>query len=269
MIAAMLALHLGLVAEEQMTVSQAQRDPNGYLVHEVRSPYQADKTLIQVLMPDESDGASYSVIYVLPVEDKLQRKYGSGLDEIKKLDLQNKHRVIFVAPTFADLPWYADHPAKPELKQESYFVDVVVPFIDKTYPVRAEAGGRLLLGFSKSGWGAFALLLRHPAMFGRAAAWDAPLMMDKPGRFGSGEIFGTSENFERYRISSLLEANADRLQDEQRLLLLGYGNFHADHEAAHALMDKLHIAHEYRDGPARRHHWDSGWLPEAVELLIE
>ncbi|HEY3787861.1 MAG TPA: alpha/beta hydrolase-fold protein [Urbifossiella sp.] len=61
---------------------------------------------------------------------------------------------------------------------------VFVPFIDKTYPVRAEAGGRLLLGFSKSGWGAYSLRMRHPDLFGKAAAWDAPLIQ---------------ENFDAYR----------------------------------------------------------------------
>jgi hypothetical protein len=29
------------------------------------------------------------------------------------------------------------------------------------------------------------------------------------------------------------------------------------------------IAHQYRDGPKREHSWRSGWLPEAVELLVK
>jgi enterochelin esterase-like enzyme len=175
---------------------------------------------------------------------------------------------VFVAPTFSPLPWYADHPTKPEVRQETYFLKVVVPFIDKTYPVRAEAEGRLLLGFSKSGWGAWSLLLRRPDLFGKAAAWDAPLMMDKPGKYGSGDILGTPDNFEGYRVSKLLEDKADKFQKGKRLILLGYGNFRAEHEQAHALMDKLKVAHEYRDGPARKHDWHSGWVKEAVELLI-
>lgn len=269
MLAAILALSLGL-AEEPTTVSPATRDENGYLVHRVTSPYQAEETLIRVLLPgDLDDRTSYPVVYVLPVEPRLENRYGSGFDEIKKLDLHNKHRAIFVGPTFAHLPWYADHPTRPDLRQQTYFIEVVVPFVDQTYPVRADAGGRLLLGFSKSGWGAFALLMRHPAMFGKAVAWDAPLMMDKPGKFGSGDIFGTVENFERYRIASLLEANANRLRDEKRLFLLGYGNFRTDHQAAHALMNKLRVAHEYRDGPPRKHHWGGGWLCEAVALLVD
>jgi enterochelin esterase-like enzyme len=145
---------------------------------------------------------------------------------------------------------------------------VVVPFIERTYPVRAEAGGRLLLGFSKSGWGAFSLLLRHPGVFSKAAAWDAPLMLTRPDRFGMGAIFGTQENFEQYQITRLLEGQAGRLQKEKRLILLGYGNFRDQHQRAHALMADLKIAHEHRDGPARAHDWHSGWVAEAAGLLL-
>ena len=93
-------------------------------------------------------------------------------------------------------------------------------------------------------------------------------MMEKPGNYGSGEIFATTDNFEGYRISKLLEDRAADFHKEKRLLLTGYGNFRADHEKTHALMDTLKMAHEYRDGPARKHDWHSGWVKEAVVLLL-
>ena len=238
---------------DAVTVTETKTDDHGFLVHEVRSPYQAETTHIRVLLPDRlGEGKRYPVVFVLPVEARTERRYGDGLREVKKHDLHNKLQAVFVAPTFSHLPWYADHPTKAEIRQETYFLKVVVPFIQKTYPVQAEAAGRLLLGFSKSGWGAFSLLLRHPDVFAKAAAWDAPLMLDKPGRYGSGDIFGTPENFEHYRITRLLKTRADIFQKEKRLILLGYGNFRGEQETTHALMTTLKIAHEYRDGPARK-----------------
>jgi S-formylglutathione hydrolase FrmB len=255
--------------DEGVTISEAKADPSGVLVHEVRSPYQTRTTQIRVLMPGKAEkGKKYPVVYVLPVEAGTENRYGDGLKEVQKLDLHNTLNAVFVAPTFSHLPWYADHPTKPDIRQESYLLKVVVPFVDKTYPVKPETGGRLLLGFSKSGWGAWSLLLRNPDVFGKAAAWDAPLMLDAPGKYGSGDIFGTPDNFERYRVSKLLADKADALQKGTRLILLGYGNFRPEHEKAHALLDKLKIGHEYRDGPARKHDWHSGWVKEAVELLV-
>ena len=256
-------------ADEGVSISVAKKVDSGVLVHEVRSPYQAKPTQIRVLLPSKVEkGKTYPVVYVLPVEAGTENRYGDGLKEVQKLDLHNKLSAVFVAPTFTHLPWYADHPTKPEIRQESHLLKVVIPFVDKTYPVVARADGRLLLGFSKSGWGAWSLLLRNSDVFGRAAAWDAPLMLDKPGKYGSGDIFGTADNFDGYRVSKLLEANADKLQTEKRLILLGYGNFRAEHQQAHALLDKLKVAHEYRDEPDRKHDWHSGWVKEAAELLI-
>lgn len=241
----------------------------GFLTHEVRSPYQSGTTPIRVLLPERKEpGKRYPVVYVLPVEAGAESRYGDGLREVQAQNLHNVLQAIFIAPTFSQLPWYADHPTRADLRQESYLLQVVLPFIEKTYPVKDGRDGRLLLGFSKSGWGAFSLLLRHPDLFAKAAAWDAPLMMDQSGPFGSGEVFGTPENFERYRIARLLEEKAAHLRGEKRLILLGYGNFRPHHEKAHALMDRLQIAHDYRDGPARKHDWHSGWVREAVTFLL-
>ena len=254
---------------QPVTVAEAQKDQHGILVHEVRSLHQVGTTEIRVVLPDRLEkGQRYPVVYVLPVEAGTANRYGNGLLEVKKHDLANQHRAIFVAPTFSHLPWYADHPTNEQIRQETYFLKVVLPFIERTYSVRADADGRLLLGFSKSGWGAYSLLLRHPKTFGKAAAWDAPLMMGLPNRYGMGDIFGTQANFEHYQITTLLARRADELPGRKRLILLGHGNFRDHHHKAHALMEQLKIDHEYRDGPARKHEWGSGWVPEAVKLLL-
>jgi S-formylglutathione hydrolase FrmB len=256
-------------ADAAATVSAATTDDNGFLIHRVESPFEAGTTQIEVLKPDRmASDRRYAVIYVLPVEDGTGDRYGDGLLEVKKHDLHNAHQVIFVAPTFSHVPWYADHPTDPHIRQESYFLDVVIPFVDKNYPVVAEPRGRLLLGFSKSGWGAWTLLLRHPEVFGRAAAWDSPMTMDRFGAFGSGAIFGTPENFEKYSVPKLLAAKAAALGDEKRLILMGHGNFPQGHEQVHAQLDALKIPHAYREGPPRKHDWHSGWVSEAVELLL-
>lgn len=255
--------------EPVAVIADAKPDRNGIMIHDVKSPFQSGTAQIHVLLPEPLEKSRlYPVVYVLPVEKLNENRFGDGLLEVRKRNLQNLNQAIFAAPTFSHLPWYADHPANPEIRQESYLLKVVLPYIEKTYPARTDAAGRLLLGFSKSGWGAFSLLLRHPDLFGKAAAWDAPMMMNQPGKYGSGDIFGSQENFESYQIAKLLERRAIDLQREKRLILLGYGNFREQHEQVHGLMQKLKIAHEYQDGPQRKHQWDSGWVPEAVNLLL-
>jgi rhamnogalacturonan endolyase len=238
-------------------------------VERLRSPHQQGETEIDVLPPTSLEtNRRYPVVYVLPVEASREHRYGNGMREIERLGLHDKHQAIFVAPTFSHLPWYADHPDKPELRQERYFLESVLPLVEENYPARHDAEGRLLLGFSKSGWGAWSLLLRHPEKFARAAAWDAPLMMDAPGKYGSGPIFGTAENFGHYQLSRLVRKRGAQLGSAPRLLLSGYGNFRAEHQAMHQLLDELNIAHVYLDGPKRNHDWHSGWVAAAVEFLL-
>jgi hypothetical protein len=240
-------------------------DENGFQVHRIESEYQRGATEIKVLLPDRMEpGKRYPALYVLPVEAGAGKQYGNGLVEIKKHDLHNKHGVICVEATFSHLPWYTDHPADAKIRQETYFLKVVLPFIEKHYPVSMV---RWLLGFSKSGWGAFSLLLRHPQVFAKAVAWDAPLMMAQPNKYGMADIFGTQENFEKYRLTTLLEKRAKDLGKEPRLAILGYANFREHHVQAHALMKRFEIAHEYRDDKKTPHMWHAGWVADGVKWL--
>jgi len=248
--------------------SEAGTDPQGFLTHTVECDYQRGKTTVRVLLPKGlAKGKRYRVVYVLPVESADGRRFGDGLAEIRKLGLHDKHKLICVYPTFSHVPWYADHPTDPAIRQESYLLNVVVPFVEKACPALARPEGRLLLGFSKSGWGAWSLLLRHPGVFGKAAAWDAPLTKARPDAWGMKAVFGTRGNFAKYHVPSLLRRAGGALGRRPRLALLGYGNFRAHHRAIHEKMLALKVPHAYADGPRRRHHWAGGWLAEAVEFL--
>ncbi len=259
-----------LAAEPPPSIAAATKDETGILTHEVRSEYQRGTTKLRVLLPDPLDpNRKYPVIYVLPVEAGDENRYGNGLHEIAQKGLQRQYPIIFVAPTFSHLPWYADHPTDTTIRQESYLLQAVIPYIDEHYPTRKEPSGRWLLGFSKSGWGAWSLLLRNPTVFGRASAWDAPLMMADASRYGMAQILGTQANFEKYQITRLLESRAADLQGDPRLIMLGYDNFRTHHQQARELLTKLQIPHIYRDGPQRKHIWESGWVEESISLLIK
>lgn len=246
----------------------AERSPEGWLIHRRKSECQAGPTEIKVLLPSRLEpGRKYPVLYVLPVEANNDQRYGNGLAEILRGDLHNKYGLICVAPTFAHLPWYADHPTDKSIRQETYFVKEVVPFVQANYPVETRAGGRWLLGFSKSGWGAWSLLVRHPDLFGQAAAWDAPLAMPRFDQYGAGQVFGTQEHFEKYRILPAIQKSEVLANTPPRLVLTGFDNFREHHQIAHQQLEEWRVRHQYRDGPQRKHVWGSGWVEEAVALL--
>ena len=245
---------------------------NGVISHTIESEYQRGPNRLDVLLPGElAPEKRYPVLYVLPVAagpEEQSATWGTGLEAVRREELARKYGLICVFPVFDTIPWYGDRRNDPRIRQESYLLKVVLPFIETRYPVLPGPCGRLLLGFSKSGWGAVSLLLRHRDLFSRAAAWDAPLMLEAPGPWGSGEVFADQANFNPYCIPRLLAAKAEQFRDEKRLILLGYDNFREHLQGAHTLLEQLGIPHVYHDGPWRQHHWDSGWVEEAIRLLM-
>ncbi len=250
-------------------IAAAVRQSNDMLIHSVTSPFQADGTTIHVLLPDQFDpDKAHRVVYLLPVELFDDHQCGDPMNEVRKHDLHNKHALICVKPTFSHAPWYADHPTDPHIRQESHLLKVVVPFIDDTYLGRTGAPERLLIGFSKSGWGAFSLLLRNPQVFSRAAAFDAPFGWETPDRYGMGEVFGTESNMDLYCVNLLIDHAGRQLGDSPRLALFGHSDFRGHLQFLHYRMLKLGIPHVFEDDGRREHRWDSGWLPQAVDFVV-
>ena len=233
-----------------------------------RSRYQPGDNFLRVLTPDKKPDPTQKlrILLVLPVEAGLGDQFGDGLATVKRLDLHNKYNLIVVEPTFSALPWYCNHPNDADLQQESYIAKAVVPAVDELFP---GAKHRLLLGFSKSGFGAVSLAVRYMEIFDAAAAWDAPLLKDKPDNYGMGPIFGSQQNFDLYNLARQFREKSRYLRKDKRLVLTGYDHFREHMQRAHNLLDQLEIPHIYADGPQRRHHWDSGWVPEAVEQLVK
>jgi hypothetical protein len=234
--------------------------------HAVETEFLRGPGLVRIVTPEGHQGLvdERRVLFVLPVEPDLHDEYGDGLREVLALDLHVRHGLTLVAPTFTDWPWFADHATDPQKRHESHFIERVLPAVDTLCP--AGRTRRMLMGFSKSGYGAFSLLLRHPEPFDVAGAWDAPLMIDATD-WPIGGAYGSAERFGGYRVAELLRARAGEFRRPPRLALLGRGVFAGDMAEAHELMQSLGVAHITIGGPVREHRWDTGWVPRAVKTL--
>lgn len=261
---------LCLAAALSVVTGVAQPGEPAIVTKLIQSPFQPEAVPIEILLPEPLDSARrYPVLYILPVAPGTTSRWGSGIRETAKADIANRYGVICVAPAFAATPWFADHPSDPALQQESHFVKAVIPWVEANYPAARERSGRLLLGFSKSGYGAVMLLLRHPELFERAVAWDAPLGKTAPDQFNMIEVFGTEEHFAPYAIPGLLKQRAAEFKDgSPRIILM------PDREGDHPMenvreqMAELAIPHVIEFTSGCKHSWESGWVPRAAELVI-
>lgn len=247
-------------------------DPHkGRWTARIASPFQSAPTEVEILLPSAlSPGKRYPVLYILPV-GRRNGEYGDGMAEAQKTGIADKLGVICVAPEFALVPWYGNHATDPAIRQEDYMVRTLVPFIDANFPTAAGPEGRWLLGFSKSGWGAVTLLFRHPEIFGYAAAWDAPFLLDASGDdwgpMGLEKIFGTREQMLKF-LPTALTLQAGPHPETRPRLVAGPGKFwKAQGNGFGRHLRKHHIPHVFRADLLLPHRWDSGWfVPMAEEL---
>lgn len=236
----------------------------------ISGPYQPEPVTVEVLTPDTMDvGRTYRVLYVLPVEPMNKTQYGAGLSEVAKANIANRYQVICVAPAFSATPWFADHPGDPALQQESHFIKTVLPWVEEHYPAERSRAGRLLLGFSKSGNGAVMLLLRHTELFDKAVAWDAPIDKTRPDQFNMIEVFGSEKHFQQYAIPVLVKQHAGKLKgDAPRIFLMSKRDGGHPMEGVHRQLRALGVPHGFEYTESIEHHWASGWVPRAAELVL-
>lgn len=290
------------------------------LFFEVPSKYQAltpgkRPQSIRVIKPTPESPPEQPppTIYVLPVEDGCRPPYQfhdplyiiKHFREDHTIDNDdnaedNLHNFALVMPGMYTYrpgrdahtgPWYGNHSTDLTQQQVNHLIHSVIPKVEEVLNVSKRPQDRLLLGFSKSGWGAGSLLLKYPQVFGFAAAWDAPWCLeDKPkdnwGIWGlQNNFWMDTKGFNECRPDCLVKnrENLDQFKDQPpRLIVTGEHLFGSDHLPAGsshhshtvAFRDVLHANGypfaplEYHKIPAE-HSWNSTWMKPVLELLIK
>jgi putative tributyrin esterase len=162
--------------------------------------------------------------------------------------------LMMVMPN-ADRSFYCDAVNGPAY--ESAIIRDLVPFIDRTFPTRAEKAGRCIGGLSMGGYGAIKLALQYPELFVSANSHSGALNFahdwnDHPAettRILGDKLSGGPNDL--YRLA------AEAVQPTPSLRIdCGKEDFIFSHsQQFHAHLDQLGIAHEYAEFPGA-HNWE-------------
>jgi hypothetical protein len=257
-----------------MEVQQLSDDSRGITTYTVISATNSGgPRLLRVLRPAvPSPGTAHNFLFVLPVEERLNSVYGDGLHSLQALGVHNEHNVTIIEPSFEIQPWYADNPDRPTIRYETFMARELVPWVRATLSITGEEQN-WLLGFSKSGLGAQALLLKHPDLFDLVASWDFPADMSAYDEYdvSSAACYGTDINFQvNYRLTSqFVDAYRAPFTHDCRIWI-GRGPVFmksvSGYEDMLAATGVRHAAGTVLDSP---HRWDGGWLPAALAALQE
>ena len=121
---------------------------------------------VSVILPDgyDPDGTNrYPCVYVL---------HGAGGSGPAKASapiagqVADTYGFISVYPDGGKTSWWLDSPIDPTYQYETFVIDELVPFVDRTYRTVPDRTKRAIMGGSMGGHGACYLGMRHKDLFG-------------------------------------------------------------------------------------------------------
>ena len=203
---------------------------------------------VRVLTPQHpSTNYSHSFLYDLPVQPGLaQSTWGSGLDELHKLDVEDEYNATIIEPIFPVDPWYADNAVDPTINYETFMSTILPGWVDSHFSTTGTEKN-LLVGFSKSGYGALDLEFKHPSVFSAVAAFDFPADMTSPS------AYGTEENFENnYELTGNFIDNWKAPFTAQDRILISEGPVLRERRRGLQLLTHIAWRHAYAVEPNER-----------------
>ncbi len=247
-------------------------DSSGAQVYDITNASGLQPFAVRVLTPQRpSTNYQHSFLYDLQVEPGLaQSTYGSGLDELEKLDVEDQYNATIIEPIFPIDSWYADNPNDPTINYETFVADILPQWVDSNFSATGTEKN-LLVGLSKSGYGALDLEFKHPSVFSAVAAFDFPGDMSSYDEFGSSSAndYGTQANFQdNYEMNaSFIDAHATPFTTQDRILISEGPVFQSQVADFDSLLTSQGVMHTTLNQTNDAHTWSSGWLSGAIAGL--
>ncbi len=250
-------------------------DANGAQVYDITWNDQGNHPFaVRVLAPtDPSPNYAHSFLYALSVGSGFtQENYGSGLNVLQSLDVEDQYNTTIIEPVFPMDSWYADNPTDATIDYNTFMSTILPQWVDSHFSTTGDEKS-LLLGFSKSGYGALDLLFKNPTEFDAAAAFDFPGDMTSYNGFGtsSANDYGTQANFQNnYELDqSFINANKAPFTTQDRIWISegpDYANQVADFNNLLTSQGVQDTFSSTQTGDA--HTWTGGWVSGAVAGLF-
>ena len=193
-------------------------------------------------------------------------------EQLKALAAQ--YGIIIICPDGEPFGWYANSLSDPHSQIEKYFVEELIPEIDRQFPVAT--GKRAIAGLSMGGHGALVLALRHPQLFTSVSSMSGILDITKHTKnWHLSEVFGPYEEntkeWTEHSAYQLCAKEQGRLIDFPIMATVGLDDTLAlaDNRAFNKLLSQLKLSIEYiyleTEGNHDWAYW-SGQLPGHVEF---
>ena len=190
--------------------------------------------------------------------------------------------MILVMPD-AKVTWYVNDAAG-ENRYEDFFIEELIPYIDRTYRTRATKEFRAITGLSMGGYGSFLYAIKHPDLFAASAPLSAAFYTEEKvisyeqerwnnveGLMYGKDLKGQDRITEHWKANNPFEilktADTDALKTVKYWIDCGDDDFlYEGNSKMHIVLRDMEIPHEFRmrDGA---HNW-TYWRTGIIDALV-
>lgn len=122
----------------------------------------------------------------------------------------------------------------------------------------------VLIGFSKSGLGAWNIARRIPDRVSATIIFDAPVARDALPPWGTAPFYSDDAAWQEDLPLRTCRPFQLAMPSHHRLVLISGANFHSEMCTLSNKLAGMGMEHVFQPRPEMKHHWNSGWPQEGL-----
>ena len=127
----------------------------------------------------------------------------------------------------------------------------------------------VLVGFSKSGLGAWNIARMIPDLVAGTIIFDAPVAGEIRLPYGSDPFYADDESWKHDLPVQSAHAFHAGMPDRHSLVLISGECYHEEMCSLSSALSKNGAQHSFLPQPHLKHHWNSGWIEQGLKELLE
>ncbi len=127
----------------------------------------------------------------------------------------------------------------------------------------------VLVGFSKSGLGAWNLARTIPELIAGTIIFDSPVARQSLPRWGTAPFYDDDAAWQEDLPLNTMDDFIASVSARHQLVLISGPGFHDEMAQLSTELETRGSAHTFLARPELTHHWNSGWIEEALAAMAE
>lgn len=127
----------------------------------------------------------------------------------------------------------------------------------------------VLVGFSKSGLGAWNIARTIPDLICATIIFDSPVAREQVASWGTTPFYKDDASWQADLPLRTIGEFRAAMPDTHKLVLISGPCFHDEMRRLSDELANVGLGHLFLSRPQLKHHWNSGWIEEGLNEIVE